>query len=98
MSGSPSSRTRHLAAILVADVVGFSRLMGRDEEDTLDCVKRLRREIIEPRMQAHHGRVFKTTGDGLLAEFSSPVEAVRCALEIQDVLMSGAAQDPSHSL
>jgi class 3 adenylate cyclase/pimeloyl-ACP methyl ester carboxylesterase len=98
MSGSPSSRTRHLAAILVADVVGFSRLMGQDEEDTLDCVKRLRREIIEPRMQAHHGRVFKTTGDGLLAEFSSPVEAVRCALEVQDVLMSRAAQDPSHSL
>ena len=71
--------TRRLAAILAADVVGFSSLMGQDEEGTLARIKSLRREVIEPKVKEHHGRVFKTTGDGLLVEFSSPVEAVRCA-------------------
>ena len=72
--------TRRLAAILAAEVVGFSTLMGQDEEGTLARIKRLRREIIEPAVAAHHGRIFKTTGDGFLVEFSSPVEAVRCAI------------------
>src|SRR5215203_505740 len=72
--------TRRLAAILAADVVGFSSLMGQDEEGTLARIKSLRREVIEPKVQEHHGRVFKTTGDGFLVEFQSPVEAVRCAV------------------
>jgi adenylate cyclase len=75
--------TRRLAAILAADAVGFSKLMGQDEEGTLDRIKCLRREVIAPKVSEHHGRVFKTTGDGLLVEFQSPVEAVRCAVGIQ---------------
>jgi adenylate cyclase len=75
--------TRRLAAILAADVVGFSSLMGHDEEGTLARVKSLRREIIEPKVKEHLGRVFKTTGDGFLVEFQSPVEAVRCAVGVQ---------------
>ena len=90
--------TRRLAAILAADVVGFSALMGRDEEGTLDRIKWLRREVIDPKVRAHHGRVFKATGDGLLVEFPSPVEAVRCAAEVQDVLASEAAQESSQAL
>ena len=58
---------RRLAAILAADVVGFSSLMGQDEEGTLARIKSLRREVIEPKVKEHHGRVFKTTGDGLLS-------------------------------
>ena len=91
-SGSPKAQ-RRLAAILAADVVGYSGLMGEDEEGTLARIKDLRREVIEPRVKDHQGRVFKTTGDGFLAEFSSPVEAVRCALDIQDALPSPIAQD-----
>ena len=72
--------TRRLAAILAADVVGFSSLMGEDEEGTLARVKSLRREVIEPKVKEHQGRVFKTTGDGFLIEFQSPVDAVRCAV------------------
>ena len=72
--------TRRLAAIFAADVVGFSSLMGQDEEGTLARIKSLRREVIDPKVNEHHGRVFKTTGDGLLVEFSSPLEAVRCAV------------------
>ncbi len=74
---------RRLAAILAADVVGFSAFMGKDEEGTLERVKSLRREVIDPKVKEHHGRVFKTTGDGFLVEFASPVEAVRCAVGIQ---------------
>jgi adenylate cyclase len=85
---------RRLAAILAADVVGFSALMGRDEEGTLYRIKWLRREVIDPKVQAHHGRVFKATGDGLLAEFPSPVEAVRCAVEVQDALASVPLKSP----
>jgi class 3 adenylate cyclase len=72
--------TRRLAAILAADVAGYSRLMGTDEEGTLTRLKMLRAELIDPAIASHHGRIFKTTGDGLLAEFSSVVEAVRCAV------------------
>src|SRR5215216_3896468 len=90
--------TRRLAAILAADVVGFSSLMGQDEEGTLARIKSLRREVIEPKIAEHHGRVFKTTGDGLLVEFQSPVEAVRCAVGVQEALASQASQEPSQAL
>ena len=70
---------RRLAAILAADVVGYSRLMGVDEEGTLAALKTLRRELADPQIKQHHGRIFKTTGDGLLAEFSSVVDAVTSA-------------------
>jgi adenylate cyclase len=68
---------RRLAAILAADVVGFSALMERDEEGTYARVGRLRREVIEPRLSDHQGRLIKTTGDGFLAEFASPIAALR---------------------
>jgi adenylate cyclase len=74
---------RRLAAILVADVVGFSRLTGADEEGTLERLRALRREVVDPAVAEHHGRIFKTTGDGLLIEFASVVDAVRCAIAIQ---------------
>jgi adenylate cyclase len=74
---------RRLAAILAADVVGYSRLMGADEEGTLAALKNCRREIFDPKIAEHQGRIFKTTGDGALAEFASVVDAVRCALDIQ---------------
>lgn len=90
--------TRRLAAILAADVVGFSSLMGRDEEGTLARIKDLRREVIEPKVKDHHGRVFKTTGDGFLVEFQSPVEAVRCAVGVQEALPSQASQEASQAL
>lgn len=74
---------RRLAAILAADVVGYSRLMGADEEGTLAALKTCRREVFDPKITEHQGRIFKTTGDGALAEFGSVVDAVRCALDIQ---------------
>ena len=75
--------TRRLAAILAADVAGYSRLIGAEEEGTLERLKALRRELIDPKIAAHRGRIVKTTGDGLLAEFSSVVDALRCATEVQ---------------
>jgi adenylate cyclase len=81
---------RRLAAILAADVVGFSALMERNEEGTYARVGNLRREVIEPRLYEHQGRLIKTTGDGFLAEFASPIAAVRCALAIQSDLTRGA--------
>jgi len=77
--------TRRLAAILAADVAGYSRLMGADEEGTLERLKALRRELVDPKIAEHHGRIVKTTGDGLLVEFASVVDAVRCAVEVQQV-------------
>jgi TolB-like protein len=74
---------RRLAAILAADVVGYSRLIGTDEEGTLAALKALRRELIDPKVEQHHGRVVKTTGDGALIEFASVVDAVRCAVDVQ---------------
>ncbi len=74
---------RRLAAILAADVVGYSRLMGADEEGTHFALKAVRREVTDPKIDAHHGRIVKTTGDGLLVEFASVVDAVRCAVDIQ---------------
>jgi adenylate cyclase len=74
---------RRLAAILCADVVGYSRLMGADEERTLAVLKSHRRELIDPLIDQHRGRIFKTTGDGMLIEFASVVDAVRCAVVLQ---------------
>src|SRR4051794_34061902 len=78
-----TTTTRRLAAILAADVVGYSRLMGADEERTHERLKTHLRQLVDPKIQEHHGRIVKTTGDGMLAEFSSVVDAVRCAVEIQ---------------
>src|SRR5215467_5036027 len=75
--------TRKLAAILAADVAGYSRLMGSDEEGTLERLKAHRRELIDPKITEHHGRIVKTTGDGILVEFGSVVDALRCATEVQ---------------
>jgi adenylate cyclase len=75
--------TRRLAAILAADVAGYSRLMGADEEGTHERVKAHLREMVDPKIKEHRGRTVKNTGDGLLAEFASVVDAVRCAVEVQ---------------
>src|SRR6266576_1545144 len=80
------SQTRRLAAILAADVAGYSRLMGADEEGTLERLKALRRELLDPKIADHHGRIVKTTGDGLLVEFASVVDAVRCAVAVQQAM------------
>jgi len=77
------SQTRRLAAILAADVAGYSRLIGADEGGTLQALKAIRAELIDPTIAAHNGRLVKTTGDGLLVEFSSVVGALRCATEVQ---------------
>jgi class 3 adenylate cyclase len=74
---------RRLAAVLAPDVAGHSLLMGADEVGTLAAVKTYRREIAEPTIVAHRGRIIKTTGDGMLVEFPSIVEAVKCAVEVQ---------------
>ena len=80
------SATRRLAAILAGDVVGYSRLMGVDEEGTHERFKAHLREVIDPKIREHHGRIVKTTGDGVLGEFGSVVDAVRCAGEIQQAM------------
>jgi adenylate cyclase len=74
---------RRLAAVLAADVAGYSRLMGQDEEGTLAALKAIRRELADPKIAEHRGRIVKTTGDGLLVEFASVVDAVRCAAKVQ---------------
>src|SRR5215472_11306376 len=85
---------RRLAAILAADVAGYSRLMGADEEGTLDRLKALRRELVEPTIAEHHGRIVKVTGDGMLVEFSSVVDAVRCAVAVQQAMAERNAGVP----
>ena len=77
---------RRLAAILAADVAGYSRLMGADEEGTHERLKALRRELLDPRIAEHRGRIVKTTGDGMLVEFASVVDAVRCAVALQQAM------------
>src|SRR5271155_1358269 len=79
--------TRKLAAILVADVIGYSRLAAADEDRTLARRRGLRGDLIDPAVAAHHGRIVKRTGDGLIAEFRSVVDAVRCAIELQNGLI-----------
>jgi len=77
------SPTRRLAAILAADVAGYSRLIGTDEGGTLQALKAIRAELIDPTIAAHNGRLVKTTGDGLLVEFGSVVSALSCAADMQ---------------
>ena len=85
---------RRLAAILAADVAGYSRLIEADEEGTLGRLKALRAEVIDPKIAHHQGRIVKTTGDGLLVEFASVVDALRCAAEVQAALAEGNAALP----
>src|SRR5262249_48017402 len=82
---------RRLAAIVSADVAGYSRLMGRDESGTLAALKALRQDVVDPAIASHGGRIVKTTGDGLLLEFPSVVNAVRCAVEVQTAMADRTA-------
>src|ERR1043166_2467693 len=88
--------SRRLAAILAADVAGYSRLMEFDEEGTLARLKALRSDVTDPAIASHGGRIFKNTGDGLLAEFPSVVEAVRCAIAVQREMAAHAATPSSN--
>jgi adenylate cyclase len=88
------TETRKLAAILVADVVGYSRLAGADEDRTLSRLRGLRSDLIDPAIAAHHGRIVKRTGDGIIIEFRSVVDAVRCAIEVQNGLIERNAGVP----
>src|SRR5215472_14907056 len=90
--------TRRLAAILAADVAGYSRLMGADEEGTHERLRAHHRQLIDPKISEHHGRIVKTTGDGLLAEFPSVVDAVRCAAEVQRGMIDREAGIPDDRL
>ena len=92
--GCAISQTRKIAAILVADVVGYSRLAGADEDRTLSRLRGLRSDLIDPAIDAHHGRIVKRTGDGSLIEFRSVVDAVRCAIEVQNGLIERNAGVP----
>ena len=94
MTGEAPSQ-RRLAAILAADVAGYSRLMGLDEEGTLARLKEARRELIDPALEKNRGRVVKTTGDGLLIEFPSVVDAVRGAIEVQRAMLERSAAEPA---
>jgi class 3 adenylate cyclase/TolB-like protein/Tfp pilus assembly protein PilF len=85
---------RRLAAILAADVAGYSRLMGADEEGTLERLKAHRRQLVDPKIKEHRGRIVKTTGDGMLVEFPSVVDAVRCAVEMQRGMADRNAETP----
>ncbi|ESY89661.1 adenylate/guanylate cyclase domain-containing protein [Mesorhizobium sp. LNHC209A00] len=86
--------TRKIAAILVSDVVGYSRLAGADEDRILARLRALRSDLIDPTIAVHRGRVVKRTGDGSLVEFSSVVEAVRCAIEVQNAMLERNAGVP----
>jgi formylglycine-generating enzyme required for sulfatase activity/class 3 adenylate cyclase len=90
------STPRRLAAIVAGDIAGYSRLMQIDEEGTHSRVKRIERELIEPSIVGHHGRLVKTTGDGFIAIFDSPVEAVRCGIIIQQNMVGRNASMPKH--
>jgi adenylate cyclase len=90
------NETRKIAAILVSDVVGYSRLTEADEDRTLARLRALRSDLIDPTIAVHHGRVVKRTGDGALVEFRSVVDAVRCAIEVQNGMVernAGLAPD-----
>jgi class 3 adenylate cyclase len=88
-----STTPRRLAAILVADVAGYSRLVSEDEEGTLERLRALRRNRIDPALAAHRGRIVKTTGDGILVEFTSVLDAVRCAVALQRGLAMSAVAE-----
>src|SRR5258708_14877942 len=85
---------RRLAAVLAADVAGYSRLMGVEEEETLAALKALRKSLIDPNIAEHRGRIVKTTGDGVLVEFASAADAVRCAMEIQRAMAERNVSTP----
>src|ERR1041385_1414941 len=85
---------RRLAAILAADVAGYSRLMGEDEAGTLARLRTHRRDLIDPKVTEHKGRIVKTTGDGILIEFPSVVEAVACAVAVQQEMVACNAATP----
>src|SRR5262245_59663526 len=85
---------RRLAAILAADVVGFSRLMEADEADTMAALKARRKQVLEPLVAKHAGRVFKVTGDGVLVEFASAVNAVQCAVDLQQGMTAANSGQP----
>ena len=89
------TEARKLAAILVADVVGYSRLACADEERTLARLRALRSDLIDPTIALHHGRIVKRTGDGGIIEFRSVVDAVRCAIEVQNGMVERNAGLPS---
>ena len=86
---------RRLAAILAADVVGYSRLMGQDEDGTLAALRKLRKEVVDPKIDEHKGRLFKTTGDGYLVEFASVVNAIACSVDIQRSMAARNADLPA---
>src|SRR6476659_4163636 len=85
---------RRLAAVLAADIAGYSRLMGRDEERTLAQLKAFRKTVVDPGIATHRGRIVKTTGDGMLVEFASAVDAARCAVEVQHGMANQNANTP----
>src|SRR3954452_9467720 len=92
----PLAAIRRLTAILAADVSGYSRLMSANEEGTLTRLKAYRRELVDPKIREHRGHIVKTTGDGMLVEFASVVDAVRCAVEMQRAMLdreSGVVED-----
>ncbi len=89
--------SRRLAAIIAGDIAGYSRLMQLDEDGTYARVKRIERDLVEPTILEHHGRLVKTTGDGFIAVFDSPVEAVRCAIVIQQSMVGRNASQPRES-
>ena len=91
----PSRVERRLAAIVAADVAGYSRLIEADEEGTLGRLKALRAEVVDPRIASHRGRIVKTIGDGLLVEFASVVDALRCAVEVQREMAERNAPVPA---
>ena len=91
---SENNVQRRLAAILAADVVGYSKLMGEDEAGTLAAVRKLRAEVIEPKVAEHQGRLFKSMGDGFLVEFPSVVNAVACAAAVQKAMIARNADIP----
>src|SRR5262249_2912147 len=85
---------RRIAVVLCADVVGYSRLMGRDEEGTLAALNAVRRDIVDPKIADHRGRTVRSMGDGLLVEFNSVVDAVQCAMAIQNA-MAARPEEPA---
>ena len=89
------TETRKIAAILAADIVGYGRLAGADEERILARLRALRSDLIDPTIAVHHGRVVKRTGDGLIVEFRSVVDAVRCAVEVQAAMVERNAGVPA---
>jgi adenylate cyclase len=99
LASSAVSEVRKLAAILVTDIVGFSRLAHTDEDRILARLRALRSDLIDPTIAVHHGRIVKRTGDGTVVEFRSVVDAVRCAIEVQNGLMErNAGLQPQHRI